>query len=81
MSTLLEEKNQKKPWGSTGESGGEAGVWCGICRGELYPGEPYFLLEGQSVCEACLERYARRRFAHRLRRVGRRREESAYDDL
>ena len=81
LSTLLEEKNQKKPLGSTGETGGRIGVWCGICQGELYPGEPYFLLEGQSICEACLERYARRRFAHQLRWVGRKREERANDDL
>ena len=44
---------------------------CGLCRGELYPGDPYFELDGQTVCEDCLGRYARSYFAHRLRRVGR----------
>ena len=42
---------------------------CGLCRGELYPGDPYFALEGRMVCEDCLGRYARRYFAHRLRWV------------
>ena len=44
---------------------------CGLCRGELYPGDPYFELDGRTVCEDCLDRYARGYFAHRLRRVGR----------
>lgn len=43
---------------------------CSLCRGELYPGDPYFELEGGAVCEDCLGRYARAYFAHRLRRVG-----------
>ena len=44
---------------------------CSLCRGELYPGDPYFELDGRTVCEDCLGRYARGYFAHRLRRVGR----------
>lgn len=44
---------------------------CSLCRGELYPGDPYFELDGQAVCEDCLGRYARGYFIHRLRRVGR----------
>lgn len=44
---------------------------CTLCRGELYPGDPYFELDGRTVCEDCLGRYARSYFAHRLRRVGR----------
>ena len=44
---------------------------CALCRGELYPGDPYFELDGRIVCEDCLGRYARGYFAHRLRRVGR----------
>ena len=44
---------------------------CALCRGELYPGDPYFELDGRTVCEDCLGRYARGYFAHRLRRVGR----------
>ncbi len=43
---------------------------CCLCRGELYPGDPYFELDGQAVCEDCLGRYARRYFAPQLRRVG-----------
>ncbi len=42
---------------------------CSLCRGELYPGDPYFQLEGRAVCEDCLGRYARRYFAAQLRRV------------
>ena len=49
---------------------------CGLCRGELYPGDPYFELDGRTVCEDCLGRYARGYFAHRLRRVGRTERES-----
>ena len=44
---------------------------CSLCRGELYPGDPYFELDGRTVCEDGLGRYARGYFAHRLRRVGR----------
>ena len=44
---------------------------CSLCRGELYPGDPYFELDGRTVCEDCLGRYAWGYFAHRLRRVGR----------
>ncbi len=44
---------------------------CAMCAGELYPGEPYFELEGSTVCEDCLASYAKGYFAHRLRRVGR----------
>lgn len=42
---------------------------CSLCRGELYPGDPYFELDGQAVCEDCLGRYARRYFAPQLRRI------------
>ena len=52
----------------------QSGVWeprCSLCRGELYPGDPYYELDGRTVCEDCLGRYARGYFAHRLRRVGR----------
>lgn len=44
---------------------------CAICAGELYPGDPYFELEGRAVCEDCLSYYAMRYFAHRRRRVAR----------
>ena len=57
---------------TTGESGYRAReLRCALCRGELYPGDPYFELDGRTVCEDCLGRYARGSFAHRLRRVGR----------
>ena len=42
---------------------------CALCAGELYPGDPYFELDGRAVCEDCLARYARSYFAHRRRRV------------
>ncbi len=47
------------------------GMRCSLCAGELYPGDPYFELDGRAVCEDCLGRYARGYFAPRLRRVGR----------
>lgn len=73
MSTLLCEKFGKRTWGSTGAgAAADRQSRCALCAGELYPGDEYFFLEGEMVCPACLERYARRRFAHRLRRVGRR---------
>ncbi len=43
---------------------------CSLCRGELYPGDPYFELEGRAVCEDCLGRYARRYFAAQRRWMG-----------
>lgn len=42
-------------------------VYCAMCREELYPGDHYFLLEGQRVCERCLGRYAQRYFANERR--------------
>lgn len=57
------------------------GVRCSLCTAELGPGECYFRLEGQAVCEACLERYARGRFARQLRRVEGREGEGELDDL
>lgn len=66
MSTPLKNLNEKKRQAPAGP--GEQ-ARCALCLGELYPGDPYFWLEGQRICEACLERYARRRFAHRRRRL------------
>lgn len=54
---------------------------CGLCRGELYPGDPYFELDGRAICEDCLGRYARGYFAHRLRRVGREGRRERYDTI
>lgn len=42
---------------------------CALCRGEIHRGEAYYELDDRRICEACLERYARRYFAHRRRRV------------
>lgn len=42
---------------------------CALCLGEIYCGEYYYALEGQMICEHCLEGYARRYFAPCLRRV------------
>ena len=44
-------------------------VYCALCREELYPGDHYFLLDGQRICERCLERYAQRYFANERRRL------------
>ena len=54
-----------------GYTDGAQELRCTLCRGELYPGDPYFELDGRTVCEDCLGRYGRGYFAHRLRRVGR----------
>ena len=78
MSTVFFKRSRRgvSPEGSgreTAEQGGNEAreLRCGLCRGELYPGDPYFELDGRTVCEDCLGRYARGYFAHRLRRVGR----------
>ena len=74
MSTIFSEKF-KNMWGRA--QAGEAAppppqeMRCFLCAGELYPGDPYFELDGRAVCEDCLGRYARGYFAPRLRRVGR----------
>ena len=44
-------------------------VYCALCREELYSGDHYFLLDGQRICERCLERYAQRYFANERRRL------------
>lgn len=36
---------------------------CGCCRGELYPGDVFWRIEGRLVCEDCLEAFAQRYFA------------------
>lgn len=73
MSTTFLKKNEKRRWGGTTGLKGEREheLYCSLCRGELYPGDPYFELEEQIVCEDCIGRYARRYFAHLLRQVGR----------
>ena len=73
MSTTFLKKNEKKEAGKTAdwERRTAQELQCSLCRGELYPGDPYYELEGRIVCEDCIGRYAGRYFAHRLRRVGR----------
>lgn len=75
MSTAIFTNNAKnKTMGGQGKGWAQIGpqqMRCSLCRGELYPGDPYFELDGQAVCEDCLGRYARGYFIHRLRRVGR----------
>ena len=66
------KKAVKRRWSKTAQWIVTAqGPRCSLCRGELYPGDPYFELDGRTVCEDCLGRYARIYFAHRLRQVGR----------
>jgi len=52
---------------------------CSLCRGELYPGDPYFALEGRVVCEDCLGRFARSYFAPWLRWVGAETKQRCFD--
>lgn len=42
-------------------------AWCRYCRGEIYPGETYYRVDGKAVCTDCLEELARDYF--RLYRV------------
>ena len=78
MSTVFSKKSQKLRHESGGGQERTKGwiietahrLRCSLCRGELYPGDPYFDLDGRTVCEDCLGRYARDYFAPRLRRAG-----------
>ncbi len=79
VNSFFKKKTAGRPPGEDGKkTAAEERLWmpreerCSLCRGELYPGDPYFALEGKLVCEDCLGRYARGYFAHRLRRVGER---------
>ncbi len=69
----LKKEKKKRGWSKT--AGGHFQVGreerCDLCRGELYPGDPYFELEDRVVCEYCLGRYAKGYFAAQLRHVGR----------
>lgn len=65
-----EKKKIGRPEAEPAASEAGAEVRCALCRGPIWPGEPYFHLEGRRVCEACLERYARRYFAAQRRRLG-----------
>ena len=75
MSTAFLKKAKKimRGWKKTAEGNFQAAPaeQCHLCRGGLYPGDPYFALEGRAVCEYCLGRYARAYFAAHLRRAGR----------
>ena len=78
MSTVFLQKENilgRGPEGSWMETAGwgvetARELRCGLCTGELYPGDPYFELDGRTVCEDCLGRYAQGYFAHRRRWVG-----------
>ena len=68
----MREKNQSNFPAKTAAAGPRREVpACALCEGELYPGDRYFAMDGQNICETCLERYARRYFAGQLRRVER----------
>ncbi len=45
------------------ENGEMAAAICRLCGGEIYEGEAYYQRDGEVICEACLEDYARRCFA------------------
>ena len=47
-----------------------------LCGGGIAGGDYYYRLEGRVVCEACLERFARRHFSGERRRAGRKGAES-----
>lgn len=36
---------------------------CTLCGGEIYTDEPYYFINGQSLCRDCLSDYAARFFA------------------
>lgn len=59
--------NEEKGKNSAGPRRGQ--LHCALCWGEICPGEPYYRLDSQAVCEFCLERYARRYFARERRRA------------
>lgn len=74
MSTAFSKKNENmRGWEKTAGKFFQSNPaeQCRLCRGELYPGDLYFELEGRAVCEYCLGRYARSYFAAQLRRAGR----------
>lgn len=45
------------------EDCGAAVAVCQLCGSEIYRGEAYYQRDGEVICEACLEDYARRCFA------------------
>ena len=69
----LKKEKKKRGWSKTagGHFQADREERCDLCRGELYPGDPYFELEDRVVCEYCLGRYAKGYFAAQLRHVGR----------
>lgn len=38
---------------------GQEGPRCGLCGGELCPGESYWQINGEQICTVCLPEYAR----------------------
>ena len=43
---------------------------CTLCGGEIYTDEPYYFINGQSLCRDCLSDYAARFFAPYLVKGG-----------
>jgi len=66
----LHEKNQRNfPGEIAGNRVRPEEAVCALCEGELYPGDRYFALDGQKICEVCLAQYARDYFSGQLRRI------------
>ncbi len=43
---------------------------CDLCGGEIYVDESFYYINGETICECCLEDYARSVFAPFMRRGG-----------
>ena len=54
------------------EDGAVQAAQCQLCGAEIYRGEEYYRINGESVCCACLEDYAKAVFAPFLRTGGER---------
>ena len=52
------------------EDGAVQAAECHLCGAEIYRGEEYYRINGETVCCTCLEDYARAVFAPFLRRGG-----------
>ncbi len=54
------------------EDGTAEAAVCDLCGGEIYVDESFYYINGETVCAACLEDYARSAFAPFMRRGGER---------
>ena len=52
------------------EDGAVQEAECHLCGAEIYAQEEYYRINGEDICCACLEDYAKRVFASFLRRGG-----------